>query len=205
MNDNRTWNALTLAFAGLLAALWLPVGCAWIDRDRINREIDRLKPDETETTPDTTPTTTQPPAPVTGWRDGRDMATIAATGNAVSWRTRNVLPAPGAGHNQDGGMEWIIARIEGAGYNRLLIMVMGGSRPPSRIYFQFGDQAPFVNSVFPVPLPGPSQWRVEASGGALRVFLDGKEIWSRAGGYGVSRAIMTGYAKRGFLGEWSAE
>ncbi len=139
------------------------------------------------------------PEPV-GWRDGRDVGVIAASDNAVEFWTRDVLPAPGP--NRPGDAEWIIARIEGSGYRRLLIMVMWGPRPPSRIYFQTGAGATFENSRFSVPLPGPSRWRVEASGGALRVILDGREVWSARGGYGVTRAVMCDSAPRGFLGQW---
>jgi hypothetical protein len=133
------------------------------------------------------------------WRS--DMAEVKAVDGVVTFRTRDIQHPPGA--TDDGGMEWIIARIEGQGYQRLLVMTMGGSRPPSRIYFQRGGVATEYNSKFPVPLPGPSQWRVEASGGQLRVMLDGAEIWSEAGDYTVDRAIMNGYSGRHFIGEWS--
>jgi hypothetical protein len=46
------------AWVGVLIALF--AGCSTTDKDRIQKEVDRLKPDQTETTPDTTPTTTQP-------------------------------------------------------------------------------------------------------------------------------------------------
>ena len=47
--------------AGLLVA-WLLTGCTTTDRDRIQDEIDKLKPDVTPTTTTTTTTTTLPPA-----------------------------------------------------------------------------------------------------------------------------------------------
>ena len=49
--------------AGLLVA-WLLTGCTTTDRDRIQDEIDKLKPDVTPTT--TTTTTTQPAGPNDG-------------------------------------------------------------------------------------------------------------------------------------------
>jgi hypothetical protein len=68
MNMDRNEDIIGgVAIGAILAAIALTLfaGCNTTDKDRIQREIDRLKPDTTETTPDTTPTTTQPPAPVT--------------------------------------------------------------------------------------------------------------------------------------------
>lgn len=125
------------------------------------------------------------------------------TNRAVFW-TRDVRSAKPPGNNADGGMEWIIARIEGSGYHRLLIMVMGGDRPPSRIYFQTAESDQFSNNVFPVPLMGDHLWRVEAAGdGRLFVYLDNRKIWeSDSAGYGISAITFNGYSRRGFRGFW---
>ena len=84
--------------AGLLVA-WLLTGCTTTDRDRIQDEIDRLKPDVTPTTTTTTTTTTQPPAPEPGayvprpgdvnanlWKPKADTRGGAAALFAAKWR-----------------------------------------------------------------------------------------------------------------------
>jgi hypothetical protein len=131
------------------------------------------------------------------WRS--DMATIQAKAGVVAFETRNVESPRQM--NADGGCEWIIARIEGRGFDRLLLMTMCGGRP-SRIYFQSGGRALEIPGRFPAALPGPSKWKVEATGGRIAVYLDGREIWSQNGKYHVDRAVMNGYAKRGMKGEW---
>jgi hypothetical protein len=168
----------------------------WLDRiiERLKRSIAKRLPWGDKDEPGE-------PDGSTVWRDGRDVDVIQAVNNAVEFRTRNVLPAPGG--NRDGGMEWIIARVNGSGYSRLLIMVMAGNRPPTRIYFQTGGTWTETNSRFSVPLPGPSLWRVEARSGAIRVLLDGREIWAAAGSYSVDRVTMCDSVARGFLGQWA--
>ena len=145
-----------------------------------------------------------PEQPTSGdWRS--DLATLPAHGNAVEFWTRNVeVPSR---PNLDGGSEWIIAQINGSGYGRLLLMTMNpeGRRSPSRIFFGAGSSGGMFDGLFPVPLAGPSLWRIEATGGSLRVLLDGREVWARAGAYGVSSVTFNGYDKRGFLGEWAAK
>ena len=131
------------------------------------------------------------------WRT--DMATIQASKGVVEFETRGVISM--SGKNKDGGCEWIIARIEGQGFDRLLIMTMCGNRA-TRIYFQSGGKATEINGRFPRDLPNAAKWRVEANGGTLRVYLDGKEIWSQAGKYTVWRAVMGGYPNRQMQGEW---
>ncbi len=138
----------------------------------------------------------------TGWRDGRSVEALPASGNVVEWETLNI-GAP-TSPNRPGDAEWIIARIEGQGFSRLLIMTMytsGGARDPSRIYLE-GPGGGMWDGRFNVPLPGIARWRVEASGGALRIFLNGSEIWSAAGNFTVDRAIMGDSPPRGFIGEW---
>jgi len=136
-------------------------------------------------------------APDGPWRT--DMATIQASRGVIEFETRGVISV--SGMNKDRGCEWIIARVEGQGFDRLLIMTMCGNRP-TRIYFQSGGKAQEINGRFPAYLKGPSKWRVEANGGTLRVYLDGKEIWSQAGKHTVWRAVMNGYPNRGMKGEW---
>lgn len=168
---------------------------------QVKRWISRLTdgkpyPDEDKPEP-------APPSPPDnqGWR--QDLQGFDVQNNRVEFWTRDVRSAVPPGNNADGGMEWIIARIEGAGHQRLLLMVMGGNRPPSRIYHQIsGSNAPFTNSVFPVPLMGDHLWRVENTDGTLRVFLDNRQIWESRGPYSVQRITFNGYPRRGFRGYW---
>lgn len=139
-----------------------------------------------------------------GWRDGRDVATLNAVNNVVEWETLNVQAPTTV--NRPGDREWIISRVEGQGYTRLLIMTMytdGGVRSPSRILLD-GPGGGFADGRFNLPLNGVSRWRVESSGGALRIFLNGREIWSQAGNYSVDRAVMGNSPPRGFIGQWRA-
>ncbi len=134
------------------------------------------------------------------WRDGRDMDTIIARDDCVEFETRDILKPPGP--NLPGDSEWIIARVEGAGFSRLLITTMdtsGGRRSPSRIFF---DGA-MIDGRYPVPDPGPTAWRI-TGGDALRVYRDNTLIFEHKAPCGIRHAIMTGYARRGFLGQWRA-
>ena len=131
------------------------------------------------------------------WR--RDLATVQASNNSLKFWTRNLTIPTGGGKNRDNGMEWIITRVHGQGYSRLLIMVMGGNRPPTRIYID-GE---FVNSRWAMPLLDPVHWEVKAADGKLMIILDGKEIWSKQGNYTVTHAIMNGYPNRHSTGEWA--
>lgn len=183
----------------LLAAVIVLAGCEdpydyWEDGDS-----DTASPGNGETAePDD-----GDPQSVTGeWRDGRDVAALNAENNEVQWETRNIQAPTTV--NLPGDCEWIIARIEGSGYRRLLIMTMhtsGGVRDPARIFLD-APGGGMSDGRFPVPLPGPSHWRVAYRDGALRIWLDGTEIWSARGNYGVDRAVMTDSGRRGFLGEW---
>ena len=136
-----------------------------------------------------------------GWRDGRTVGVIPATDNRVEWETLDVGRPTGL--NQPGDAEWIIARIEGQGFTRLLIMTMDttGGRDPSRILLE-GPGGGFWDGRFSVPIPGVARWRVESSGGAMRVFLNGSEILSISGNYTVERAVMADSPPRGFIGHW---
>lgn len=127
------------------------------------------------------------------------LTKIPAKDGVVTFYTRNVEKASGNGRNKDGGFEWIISRITGDGFERLLIMVMGGNRPPSRIFLD-GD---FENSKFPVPLAEEAKWVIRGDGRKIEVELNDKVIFYRSGNYRVTGATMNGYAKRGFRGEWA--
>ena len=166
----------------LCLLMLLGSGCATLDLIR-----DRL------------PETPRPPA--TGWRT--DVATFPAHSNAVEFETRNLKPANTPdGKNRDGGYEWIIARIEGQGHRRLLIMVMGGSRPPTRIYHQRPDgSATLDNHAFTVPMGGVHRWRV-TGGDPMRIYLDGRQIWQSQFPGTVERIVFMGYPNRGVIGEW---
>ncbi len=165
-----------------------------------DRLAERLAPDQ-DLTGDASASPDSPGPALDEWRS--DLSTIPASAGVIEFRTRGIQPAPGNGTNQNGGFEWIIARVTGAGFNRLLIMVMGGDRPPSRIYFEAADgSSSFVNNVFPVPLNDEAVWRVETVAGAIRVLLNGEEIYRKDGAYTVQRAVMNGYPQRGFIGQW---
>ena len=132
------------------------------------------------------------------WRTG--LANLKATNGKITFWTRNIQKATGDGRNQDGGFEWIISRITGDGFGRLLIMVMGGNRSPSRIFFD----GSFENNKFKVPMTNEARWDIEANNGSISIKLDGKVIWKASGNFTVTGAVMKGYPKRGFLGEWRA-
>ena len=171
---------------------------------KLKEQLDNLRirlglkdPPSTPGTPDGPPID-----PGTGWRD--DVASFPIQNRDITFQTLDVLPANTPdGRNRDGGFEWIIARIEGSGYRRLLLMVMGGSRPPTRIYHQFLDgNASLNNSAFTVPLPGVHTWRVRSDGSRMTVSLDGRQIWEARGDWGMSTIVFNGYASRGFRGKW---
>jgi len=131
------------------------------------------------------------------WRDGRDLDTLLPVDGVIRFETRDVLKPPGP--NLPGDSEWIIARIEGHNFGRLMIMTMEGNRPPSRIYFDGAE----IHGRYPVPDPGPTAWVIDAHDG-LRLWRNGELIWTVAGHYVLRHAIMTGYPRRGFLGQWRA-
>jgi len=121
----------------------------------------------------------------------------------AEWYTRNLVRQQGL--NRDRGCEWIISRIEGRGFQRLLIMQMCGGRQ-SRIYFQdAGGRASESDGLFAQDMAGPSHWQVVARDGRLRVVLDGAEIWSRPGNFSVDRVFMGGYPNRELSGEWAVK
>ena len=136
-----------------------------------------------------------------GWRDGRTVGVIPASNGVVEWETQNVQVPPGL--NTPGDAEWIIARVEGQGFARLLIMTMDprGGRNPARILLE-GPGGGFRDGLFAVPLPGVARWRVESGGGSMRIILNGNQIWSASGNFNVERAVMTDSGVRGFLGQW---
>ena len=186
------------AFLALCLGLILAGGCELVDPD----STPRVAPEEEVTEESSVAATSVDGEVGEGWRDGRTVGTIQASNNAVEWETLNIEAPPGP--NLPGDSEWIIARIEGQGYTRLLIMTMdtsGGRRDPSRILLD-GPGGGFQDGRFNVPLPGIARWRVEYSSGALRIILNGREIWSAAGNYTVERAIMTDSGRRGFIGQW---
>ncbi len=174
-------------FVLLLCGLAMSSGCELADPD---------------TAPQTDETTANGSATGSEWRDGRDVGIIEASNGVVKWETQNVEVPPGL--NTPGDAEWIIARVEGQGFSRLLIMTMdtgGGARDPSRILLE-GPGGGFWDGRFSVPISGVARWRVQSSEGALRIFLNGNEILSIAGNYTVERAIMTDSPQRGFIGQW---
>ena len=138
--------------------------------------------------------------PTSGRKWRNDLATIPAKDGKVTFYTRNLTIPTGDGRNKDGGFEWIISRIRGDGYERLLLMVMGGSRPPSRIWF---NHKPFVNSAWRMPYMEEAKWEVYADRGVLFVAINGTIIWQAEGPYTVRDAVMGGYANRLSTGEWS--
>ena len=144
----------------------------------------------------------KPPEPPQEWQRGYRAEMLPAVDGVVSWRTRNVEKPTGP--NRDGGAEWIIARIEGDGFQRVLVMTMSGPRNPSRVYVQFADgQSTFFDGLFPVPLAGPSVWRVWATGDEVKIELDGRVLRSiPIRGARVRGAILGGYQLRSFIGEW---
>jgi hypothetical protein len=171
--------------------------------DRIKREWEKLlekitgvKTDKPKPPPSGTPAEPTDPG---AWRS--DMAEVKAVDGVVTFRTRNIQRPPGA--NKDGGMEWIIALAFGHGFTRVLLMTMGGNRPPSRIHCQTPHEERHTNAnVFEVPLAREATWRIVGKGGALSIELDGREISRIDGQFTINGAIMQGYANRGFLGEW---
>ena len=138
------------------------------------------------------------PEPERKWRT--DMDTIRAKDGRVTFYTRNLSIPTGDGRNRNGGFEWIIARVRGDGYERLLLMVMGGNRAPCRIWF---NHKPFADNRWEMPLMREAKWDVYAKDGELIVELDGNVIWTARGGYTVNEAIMGGYNNRNSTGEWS--
>jgi hypothetical protein len=127
------------------------------------------------------------------------VATVQAVDGAIEFRTRGITRPGGDGLNRDGGFEWIVARIHGGGFGRLLIMVMGGNRNPSRLYLDGAE----INGTFAVPMEREAAWRVEAPDGRLRILLDGREIWrDGSGGRTVTHGVMHGYPNRESTGEW---
>lgn len=134
--------------------------------------------------------------PAKTWR--RDLSVVQAKDESVEFWTRGLSQPIGDGRNADGGFEWIIARVTGKGFERLLIMVMGGDRPPQRIFFD-GD---FTNAGFSIPMLEEAHWKVESRGGTMTIYLNGKSIWSKSGNYQVEAAWMNGYPKRHSTGEW---
>jgi hypothetical protein len=139
----------------------------------------------------------KPSKPEAKWRS--DLATIPAKDGKIVFYTRNLSIPTGDGRNKDGGFEWIISRIRGDGYERLLLMVMGGSRPPSRIWF---NHKPFVSPAWSMPLLQETRWEICVENRQLVVKLDGKIIWTAEGPYTVRDAVMGGYTNRLSTGEW---
>ena len=183
----------------------------WIDKlkQKARREWERLlrrivgieESPNPPTQPDSTAGgATLPAVGSPSWRT--DLATVAAVNGVVAFRTRGVKRPTGA--NQDGGAEYIIARATGDGFTRVLLMTMAGNRPPSRIHWQTPQTEAHTNAnVFDVPIAREASWRIIGTGGPITIELDGREIWRLAGSYTVRGAIMNGYPKRHFLGEWA--
>jgi hypothetical protein len=141
------------------------------------------------------------PAIAKEWRTV--VQTFPVSNNIWRFKTSNLSIPPGGGKNKDGGMEWIIARIEGQKYKRLLIMVMGGNRPPSRIYFQLEDgTSTFQNSLFKVPLMAEADWEVGFADSKLYIKLDNNIIWQERGPFSVDKVTMNGYITRESTGQW---
>jgi len=159
--------------------------------DAISKLFDKPNP---PTNPDKP---TEPPAEGRKWR--RDVVDIKATDGRLTFYTRNLTVPTGDGRNKDGGFEWIISRVYGDGYERLLIMVMGGDRPPSRIWFD-GD---FKNSLWKMPLIEEAKWEVYGTGLEIILKLNGNIVWSKPGSFTVRGGYMNGYRNRESTGEWA--
>lgn len=138
-----------------------------------------------------------PSPPPLQWRDGYDVKTFPVSGGVFEFMTRNIRKP--TTYNKPGDHEYIIVRLTGDGMERLLIMTMYAR--PARIFL---DGA-ITDNRFEQPLPGPSHWRVSSNRSRMWIELDGREIWSRSGPYYIKQAIMAGYDRRGFLGEWAVE
>jgi len=150
-------------------------------------------------TTQTSPAVAKTPVPALAWRDGYDVEAYSAGGNSFEFWTRDIKTPSKT--NQDGGYEYILVRIQGAGLKRLLLMSMFDRKP--RIFIERTNNTySIIDGRFSQPLPGPSKWRIAADGKRIWIELDGREIWSESGGYSVETAVMAGYARRGFLGEW---
>ena len=132
------------------------------------------------------------------WRT--DLKEFSVSNNEFSFRTKDITKA--SGRNKDGGWEWIIARLHGDGMSRCLVMVMGGDRPPSRIYFNGNSGKLTRNGVFSVPLLKESEWKVCSREGNLEIYLDGNKIFSQSGVSSLSKVVMNGYPNRHMTGKW---
>ena len=203
-------------FGSLLVVVCI-AGCSLSDQlmqsiqDQLSNESIIGLPTETEApftvVPTPAPTLAPTPAPpqpdvsTADWRN--DMCTIKAKKGVIKFQTKDIKQPRGT--NRDGGYEWMITRVNGNNYNRLLIMSMhSGRRDPARIIFArtYAD-ADLADGRYPIPLMGVHDWEISSHKGALVVKLDGREVWkSAARGYSVSSATMMGYSRRGMNGKW---
>jgi len=111
--------------------------------------------------------------------------------------------------NADGHHEYIIARIEGTGFERILLYHCSGPGRMGRIQVRVKHPDDYRENLraFPVAnevLVAPCAWRLVDDGSRLRLIQRGREIWSCAfEGMQMERLIMEGgYAGRAMKGEW---
>lgn len=142
------------------------------------------------------------------WRT--DVADIKAVNGVATFKTRNVQ-IPGQS-KPNGENEWMIARVNGRGFERLLISTMSKSpdnpgRNPSRIMFMRPGRSDwFWDGRFPMPRPGPDTWIVDVDNRCVRIRLNGAEIWrSEQGEWSIESMTMMGYKERGMIGEWCVD
>lgn len=174
---------------------------------KISRELRRIRdqildaispppdPGPAPSPPDPVPPDPTPPE-TEEWHSGYTLRTNRAENGVVEFWTRNIL-APTRPQPARGDYEYILALVQGEGFERLLIMSMYARQP--RISMS-GHR--FRDGLFPQPLPGPSHWRVISDRATIRIELDGREIWRESGRYWITQAVMGGYHGRGFLGEY---
>ena len=136
------------------------------------------------------------------WR--RDLETFPVENGVFRFHTRNVERPLEL--NENGGAEYIIARLDGRGFQRVLIMAMQGNRPPSRIFIQFGsDDFHETQHPFPMPLMEEMEWEVSANNGPLLIKLNGTLIykWDHDHVFTIESVTMNGEPRRHMIGEWA--
>lgn len=165
--------------------------------EAILEKSEEIDPPTPEPEPEPVPT---PTPPEEGWEDGYKVDSLPVKNGSAEFWTRDIRKPTRP--QKDGSYEYILCRMNGQGYRRILLMTMYDR--PTRIFIERtgdGDYS-LIQGRFSQPLPGPSHWKVAADGSRVWIELDGKEIWSEVGQYTLDHVTMAGYSGRGFLGEW---